>query len=146
MPTKQLKKENDKQLALGCMRINALNVSDAEKLILDAVDKGITLFDHADIYGNRECEIIFGEILKRNPDLRAKIRIQSKCGICNGYYDLSKEHIIKQTKDSIRHLNCDYLDLLLLHRPDSLVDYQEVNDAFDYLYQNGLVKEFGLFI
>ena len=133
-----------KQMAFGCMRISALSIDEAEVLIKEAINSGITLFDHADIYGNRRCEEIFGEVLKRNPNLRAQIKIQSKCGMCNGYYDLSKEHIINQVIESIRLLQCGYLDVLLLHRPDALVDYQEVNEAFDYLFQKGLVKEFGL--
>lgn len=134
----------NKKIALGCMRLSKLTIEEAEKLILCAVDNGIELFDHADIYGARKCEEIFGEVLKRNPNLRNKIIIQSKCGICRGYYDLSKEHIIKQVKESIRLLNCEYLDILLLHRPDSLVDYNEVNEAFNYLYDSGLVKSFGV--
>lgn len=134
----------NKKIALGCMRLNKLTIEEAEKLIICAVDNGIELFDHADIYGARKCEEIFGEVLKRNPKLRNKMIIQSKCGICRGYYDLSKEHIIKQVKESIRLLNCGYLDILLLHRPDALVDYNEVNEAFNYLYDNGLVKSFGV--
>ena len=126
------------------MRLSKLTIEEAEKLILCAVDNGIELFDHADIYGARKCEEIFGEVLKRNPNLRSKIIVQSKCGICRGYYDLSKEHIIKQVKESIRLLNCGYLDILLLHRPDALVDYNEVNEAFNYLYDSGLVKSFGV--
>ena len=134
----------NKKLALGCMRLKNLSIEDAEKLIKFALDNGVNLFDHADIYGARRCEEIFGEVLKKNPDLRSKMIIQSKCGICKGYYDLSKEHIIKQVKESIKLLNCDYLDILLLHRPDALVDYEEVNEAFNYLYDNGLVKSFGV--
>lgn len=134
----------NKKLALGCMRLKNLSIEDAEKLIKFALDNGVNLFDHADIYGARRCEELFGEVLKKNPDLRSKMIIQSKCGICKGYYDLSKEHIIKQVKESIRLLNCDYLDILLLHRPDALVDYEEVNEAFNYLYDNGLVKSFGV--
>lgn len=133
----------NKKIALGCMRLSKLTIEEAEKLILCAVDNGIELFDHADIYGARKCEEIFGQVLKRNPELRNKMIIQSKCGICKGYYDLSKEHIIKQVTESIRLLNCGYLDILLLHRPDALVDYNEVNEAFNYLFDNGLVKSFG---
>lgn len=135
---------NKKTIALGCMRLGKLSIEEAEKLILFAVENNIKLFDHADIYGSRKCEMIFGEVLKRNPSIREKIIIQSKCGICKGYYDLSKEHIIKQVEESIRLLNCGYLDILLLHRPDALVDYQEVNEAFNYLYDKGLVKSFGV--
>ena len=75
----------NKEIALGCMRLAKLSINEAEKLILSAVENGIKLFDHADIYGNRKCEQIFGEVLKRNPGLRNKIIIQSKCGICKGY-------------------------------------------------------------
>lgn len=133
----------NKKIALGCMRLSKLTIEEAEKLIMFAVDKGVNLFDHADIYGARRCEEIFGEVLRRNPNLRDKIMIQSKCGICKGYYDLSKEYIIKQVEESIKLLNCGYLDILLLHRPDALVDYNEVNEAFNYLYDQGLVKSFG---
>ena len=132
------------KLALGCMRLSKLTIEEAEKLILFAVDNGVDFFDHADIYGSRCCEEIFGKVLRRNPGLREKIVIQSKCGICKGYYDLSKEHIINQVEQSIQLLNCGYLDILLLHRPDALVDYNEVNEAFNYLYDNGLVKSFGV--
>lgn len=134
----------EKQIALGCMRIANMSVSQLEELINVAIDNNIVLFDHADIYGNRKCEELFGEVIKRNPSLRKKMIIQSKCGIRNGFYDLSKDYIINQVKESIRLLNCEYLDILLLHRPDALVDYQEVNEAFNYLYENGLVKEFGV--
>lgn len=133
-----------KQIALGCMRIGGLSIERAEKLIMCALDNGVTLFDHADIYGNRKCEELFGQVLERNPGLREIMVIQSKCGICGGYYDLSKEHIIRQVEESVRLLKCGYLDILLLHRPDALVDYQEVNEAFTYLYEKGLVKKFGV--
>lgn len=132
------------KIALGCMRLAKLNIEQTEKLILCALENDIQLFDHADIYGNRKCEELFGEVLKRNPNIREKMIIQSKCGICKGYYDLSKEHIIRQVEESIKLLNCKYLDILLLHRPDALVDYNEVNEAFNYLYINGLVKSFGV--
>ena len=131
-------------LGLGCMRLGKLTTEEAEILISFALDNGITFFDHADIYGSRKCETLFGEVLKRNPNFRKQMIIQSKCGICKGYYDLSKEYIIKQVEESIRLLNCEYLDILLLHRPDALVDYNEVNEAFNYLYDKGLVKEFGV--
>lgn len=136
--------KSKKQIALGCMRIGGLSIEEAESLILCAFENGVTLFDHADIYGNRKCEELFGLVLERNPELRKKIIIQSKCGICQGYYDLSKEHIIKQVEESVRLLKCEYLDILLLHRPDALVDYKEVNEAFTYLYKKGLVRSFGV--
>ena len=133
-----------KEIGLGLMRIADMEVSDVKELIVCALDNGVNFFDHADIYGQRRSEEKFGLVLKENKELRKKMIIQTKCGICKGYYDLSKEHIIKQVLESIRLLNCDYIDILLLHRPDALVDYNEVNEAFNYLYDNGLVKEFGL--
>lgn len=133
-----------KKIALGCMRISDMSVEDLSNLITTAIENRITLFDHADIYGRRKSEELFGKVLKDNPNLRKQIKIQSKCGISKGYYDLSKDYIINQVKESVRLLNCDYLDTLLLHRPDALVDYKEVNEAFKYLYDNGLVKSFGV--
>lgn len=133
-----------KEIGLGLMRIADMELDDIKELILCALDNGVNFFDHADIYGNRKCEEKFGLILKENKELRKRMIIQTKCGICKGYYDLSKEHIIKQVLESIRLLQCDYIDILLLHRPDALVDYHEVNEAFNYLYDSGLVKEFGL--
>lgn len=132
------------KISLGCMRLANLNVDQVEELIKKAVSLGITFFDHADIYGNGRCEELFGEVLARNKELREKIIIQTKCGIRNGFYDFSKDYIIEQVKKSIEHLKCGYIDILLLHRPDALVDYEEVNQAFDYLFKNGLVKEFGV--
>ena len=84
---------NNKNIALGCMRLAKLNIEEAEKLILTAVENGIKLFDHADIYGSRKCEELFGEVLKKNPSLRAKIVIQSKCGIRKGYYQDNKQFL-----------------------------------------------------
>ena len=92
-------------IGLGFMRLGKLSIEEAERLIKCALDNGVNLFDHADIYGNRKCEEIFGEVLKRNPNFREQMIIQSKCGICKGYYDLSKTHIIKQVTESIRLLN-----------------------------------------
>lgn len=131
-------------IALGCMRIGKISTDELEKLILFALDNGVQFFDHADIYGARKCEQLFGDVLRKNPQIRSKMIIQSKCGICKGYYDLSKDHIIQQVEESIKLLNCDYLDILLLHRPDALVDYKEVNEAFNYLFDHGLVKSFGV--
>lgn len=132
-----------REIALGCMRISKLSVDEAEILIKTCIDSGVKFFDHADIYGRRKCEEIFGEVLKRNPNLRSKMIIQSKCGIRKGFYDFSFDYIINQVKESIRLLNCGYLDILLLHRPDALVDFDELNKAFNYLYDAGLVKSFG---
>lgn len=131
-------------IALGCMRISRLSVEELEELILKAVDLGINLFDHADIYGAGKSEELFGEVLLRNPGLREKIIIQGKCGIKKGEYDLSKEHIIMSVENILKRLKTDYLDILLLHRPDTLMDPTEISEAFSYLEAKGLVNFFGV--
>src|SRR5690554_350181 len=131
-------------IALGCMRISRLSVEELEELILKAVDLGINFFDHADIYGAGKSEELFGEVLLRNPGLREKIIIQSKCGIRRGYYDSSKEHIITSVENSLKRLKTSYLDVLLIHRPDTLMELEEISEAFKYLYDKGLVRYFGV--
>ncbi len=134
-------------LVMGCMRIDKLTVNELEKLIQTALDAGITCFDHADCYGGGACESLFGEVLARNPALRERMMIQSKCGILVGdlyYFDFSKKHIIEAVEGSLKRLNIDTLDLLMLHRPDALVEPQEVAEAFDILQSQGKVKNFGV--
>ncbi len=131
-------------IALGCMRMASLGVEEAEKVVMKSLEKGINFFDHADIYGEGESERVFGQVLKRNPQLREKIIIQDKCGICKGYYDLSKEHIISATEKSLKRLGVEYLDLLLLHRPDALMEPEEIGQAFTKLSQEGKVRFFGV--
>lgn len=132
------------EIALGCMRISEMNQSSVESLIKTSLEAGINFFDHADIYGKGKSEEIFGTILKENKNLRDKILIQSKCGIRNGYYDFSKEHIINSLNESLRRLNTDYLDIFLLHRPDTLMEVEEVAEAFYVLHKEGKVKHFGV--
>lgn len=132
------------QIALGCMRISKLSVEEVEKLIFASIDSGINFFDHADIYGGGKSEILFGEVLKRNPGLREKMIIQTKCGIRKGYYDSSKEHIINSVNESLRRLNTDYIDILLIHRPDTLMDLDDIAQAFNQLYDEKKVKYFGV--
>ncbi|MCQ2454510.1 MAG: aldo/keto reductase [Clostridia bacterium] len=131
-------------IALGCMRMAGLGVEEAEKVVWTAVENGITFFDHADIYGGGKSEEIFGQVLKRNPGLREKITIQSKCGICRGYYDASKEHILEAADGILQRLGIDHLDALLLHRPDALMEPQEVAEAFETLHRAGKVRCFGV--
>ena len=114
------------KLALGCMRLAELSFEEAEKLIYTAREWGINVFDHADIYGNGKSETIFGEVLKKNPTLRKQIIIQTKCGIKEGYYDSSEEHILASVNASLERLNTDYLDVLLIHRPDALTDFRKL--------------------
>lgn len=128
------------------MRSTSLSDEELYELIKYDLDSGITIFDLADIYGNGEVELKLGRILKEHKELRDKMFIQTKCSIVLGdtYYDLSYDHIIESVKLSLSRLNIEYLDSLLLHRPDILMDKDEIKRAFDYLKQNGLVKHFGV--
>ena len=129
---------------MGCMRINSLSKTELEVLVRTAMDQGINLFDHADIYGGGECETLFGEAVDLSSSLRDDMIIQSKCGIRSGYFDFSKEHIIRSVEGSLSRLGTDYLDLLLLHRPDTLMEPDEVAEAFDTLHSSGKVRFFGM--
>ena len=132
-------------IALGCMRLNGLDDKAAEKYLAHAIDLGIDFFDHADIYGGGECEAIFGRTANLKGDAREKVIIQSKCAIVPGkMYDFSKEHIIASVEGSLKRLNTEYLDVLLLHRPDALMEPEEVAAAFDELETSGKVRYFGV--
>ncbi|MHC5230092.1 aldo/keto reductase [Enterococcus sp. LJL99] len=129
-------------IILGCMRIS--NAENPTAIIETAYENGINFFDHADIYGGGECETIFGKAIKETSIKREDIIIQSKCGIRKGFFDFSKEHIIASVEGSLKRLNVDYLDVLLLHRPDTLVEPEEVAAAFDQLKEQGKVNYFGV--
>ena len=134
-------------LALGTMRIPDKGIDAAEKLIHTALDLGINFIDEADIYGGGTSEEMLGEIFERNPGLRDKVILQSKAGIVfrNGHrYDMSKSYIVPAVEDSLRRLRTDHLDILLLHRPDALMDPAEVAEAFDELHKAGKVRYFGV--
>lgn len=131
-------------IAMGCMRIADMSEMEVEKLINIALEEGITLFDHADIYGNGKSEEVFGKVLAGNKGIRDRIRLQTKCGICDGYYDLSQEHIISSVEGSLKRLQTEYVDLLLLHRPDALMEPDEIAEAFYRLEKSGKVKQFGV--
>ncbi|MBX9598034.1 MAG: aldo/keto reductase [Burkholderiales bacterium] len=140
----------------GCWRINEWNYSPTEtrRLIDQLLELGINEFDHADIYGNYSCETIFGKILADDQSLRAKIKLTSKCGIKlisdkfpehkSHIYDTSKAHIIAAAERSIQNLQSGYLDLLLIHRPDPLMNADEVAEAFNQLKSSGKVINFGV--
>lgn len=131
-------------IAVGCMRINALTKPEAERFVQVALEEGANFFDHADIYGNGACEEIFADAVQMNSRVREKIILQSKCGIRPGMFDFSKEHILASVDGILRRLRTDYLDVLLLHRPDALVEPQEVAEAFDELERSGKVRHFGV--
>ena len=132
------------QLILGCMRINESGKNPVET-IQTAYDHGINFFDHADIYGAGECETIFSKALKETSISRSDIYLQSKVGIKPGIaFDFSKQHIIEAVEGSLKRLDTDYLDALLLHRPDTLIEPEEVAEAFSQLEKAGKVRAFGV--
>ncbi|MEG1565894.1 MAG: aldo/keto reductase [Bacilli bacterium] len=135
----------------GCMRIDHISKEKLYLLIKKELELGINFFDHADIYGRKNAltqEQLFGEILLEHPELRSKMIIQTKCGIIptpdGPYYDSSKAHILAQVEKSLKDLHITYLDYLLIHRPDALMNPKEIAKAFDYLEQSGKVKHFGV--
>lgn len=135
------------EVVLGLMRISEMTVDQVEELIESALAVGINAFDIADCYGHGKCEQILGEVLKCRPDLREKMWIQSKCGIRMEeftYFDFSKEHILEAVDGILERLNVDYIDSLLLHRPDALMEPVEIAEAFDLLKAQGKVIDFGV--
>ena len=142
--------QDDKELSeivLGMMRIKDKSVKEVEELVETALSVGINTFDLADIYGRGRCEELLGLVLKNRPDLREKMWIQSKCGIRIEeftYFDFSKDYIIKSVDGILQRLKIDHLDSLLLHRPDALMESDQVAEAFDLLYKQGKVRNFGV--
>jgi predicted oxidoreductase len=133
-------------VVLGLMRIAAMTDADIQRLVGTALDAGITVFDHADVYGGTPhlCEARFGEAVRLSPEERARVVIQSKAGIRQGFFDFSTEHILRAVDGSLAALKTEYLDVLLLHRPDTLVEPEEVAAAFDSLQAAGKVRHFGV--
>lgn len=142
--------QDDKELSeivLGMMRIKDKSVKEVEELVETALSVGINAFDLADIYGRGRCEELLGLVLKNRPDLREKMWIQSKCGIRIEeftYFDFSKEYILQSVDGILERLQVDYLDSLLLHRPDALMESDQVAEAFNLLYKQGKVRDFGV--
>ena len=142
--------QGDKELSeivLGMMRIEDKSVKEVEELVETALSVGINAFDLADIYGRGRCEELLGLVLKNRPDLREEMWIQSKCGIRIEeftYFDFSKDYIIKSVDGILQRLKTDHLDSLLLHRPDALMESDQVAEAFDLLYKQGKVRNFGV--
>jgi len=132
-------------IAVGCMRISRLGKQEAERFVQTALEIGANFFDHADIYGDGKCEEIFADAIHMSDAVREKIFLQSKCGIRRGIaFDFSKSHILKSVDGILKRLKTDYLDVLLLHRPDALVEPEEVAEAFDILHSSGKVRNFGV--
>lgn len=132
-------------IVVGCMRLAEKNCSEMQKFIHIAVEQGAYFFDHADIYGGGQSETIFGEAMAQDKSIRREqLFLQSKCGIRQGYFDFSKEHIIASVDGILKRLQTEYLDALLLHRPDALVEPEEVAKAFEELQASGKVRYFGV--
>ncbi len=138
--------QNVSSIIMGCMRMPALSTEDAAKMITTASELGINFFDHATIYGGGEAETRFGDAFKDTGLKREDVFIQSKCGLHpeRQEFDWSKEDIVASVEGSLKRLKTDYLDVLLLHRPDLLFDPAEVAAAFDELEKSGKVRTFGV--
>jgi len=142
------------RIIAGAWRWHEVSSDVVEKLIHTSLDQGITTFDHADIYGDHGNEEIFGNIIRKSPSLRSKMELVTKCGIKFAstkrpkswakHYDTSKEHILWSAENSLKMLGTDHLDLLLIHRPDPLLDPTVVAEAFTQLKQQGKVLHFGV--
>jgi len=144
------------RLALGLWRLASWELSPTELLdwIQACLDMGITTFDHADIYGGYTCEGLFGRALAQYPSLREKMQLVTKCGVklvsasrpehAINHYDTSRGHIVASVENSLRALRTDWVDLLLIHRPDPLMNADEVAEAFVALKQSGKVLHFGV--
>ncbi|CAK11832.1 aldo/keto reductase family oxidoreductase [Rhizobium johnstonii] len=137
---------NVSSIILGMMRISNMSNGEIQQLVDGARDAGVTFFDHADVYGGapHRCEARFGEAISLTAAEREKLVIQSKVGIREGFFDFSAEHILASVDQSLAALKTDYLDVLLLHRPDTLVEPEEVAAAFDTLKSAGKVRHFGV--
>lgn len=132
------------RIALGCMRMSALDVQDAAKVVATSLEHGMNFFDHADIYGGGESERRFAATVKELGVAREDMILQSKCGIRQGFFDFSKEHILTSVDGILSRLETDYLDVLALHRPDALMEAEEVAEAFRILKESGKVRHFGV--
>ncbi len=135
------------EVVAGMMRIPQMTVPELEVFVETCLEEGINAFDLANIYGGGKCEELVGDLLVKRPDLRDKMWIQSKCGIHTdgfNYFDFSKEHILESVDQILSRLKTDHLDSLLLHRPDALMEPEEVAEAFDTLQASGKVLDFGV--
>ena len=131
-------------IAVGCMRIGGMEPKERAAFLAGCLENGLNFFDHADIYGKGECERLFAAAQKEIGAKREDMILQSKCGIRPGRYDFSKDYILSSVDGILKRLETDYLDVLLLHRPDALAEPEEVAEAFEMLHQSGKVRHFGV--
>ncbi len=138
--------QNVSSVIMGCMRMPALSVDEAERMIRTADELGINFYDNATCYGSGEAETRFGDAFAWSGIRREDVFIQSKCGLCfeRGEFDWTKENILSSVDDSLRRMKIEYMDVLLLHRPDLIFEPEEVAEAFDVLQANGKVCHFGV--
>lgn len=138
--------QNASSIILGCMRMPALSVNEAEKMIHTASELGVNFYDNATCYTAGEAETRFGDAFAQSGIKREDVIIQSKCGLCfeRNEFDWTKENILSSVDDSLRRMKIDYLDVLLLHRPDLIFEPEQVAEAFDTLEKNGKVRYFGV--
>lgn len=129
-------------IAVGCMRIRNMNEKEISAFLDTALELGANFFDHADIYGGGKSEEVFGKAISNS--MRESIFIQTKCGIGKGQYDFSYDHIVSSVDGSLKRLGTEYIDVLLLHRPDALMEPEEVARAFSYFKETGKVRHFGV--
>jgi predicted oxidoreductase len=132
------------EISLGCMRIGSMSPAEADTLINTALEVGIDFFDHADIYAGGKSEEVFARAFADSGVDREQIFLQSKCGIRKGMFDFSRDHILAAVDGSLARLQTDYLDVLLLHRPDTLMEPAEIAEAFTLLEESGKVRHFGV--
>jgi predicted oxidoreductase len=132
------------EVALGCMRIGGMAEAAVDELVKTSYEAGIDFYDHADIYGGGHCEEVFAKSIARLGIPRRSLVLQSKCGIRQGYFDFSKGHILASVDGILKRLETDYLDILLLHRPDTLIEPEEVAEAFNKVLVSGKVRNFGV--
>lgn len=136
------------EIAIGMMRIAEMSVKEVTALIEASLEAGINFFDTADVYAGGKSEEILGKVLKENPSLREKIFLQTKCGIRKDkdftWFDFSKDYILSAVDASLKRLQTDHIDCLLLHRPDALMNPEEISEAFSKLHMLGKVKNFGV--
>lgn len=132
-------------IAVGCMRIAEMETDRLTEHIRFCIEHGLNFFDHADIYGGGQCESRFAEAFKKTGYKREDVILQSKCAIRPGVmYDFTKKHILESVDGILKRLDTDYLDVLLLHRPDALMEPEEVAEAFELLEKEGKVRHFGV--
>jgi len=132
-------------VVVGCMRFGDMDGKQMNAFLHAALEQGAYFFDHADIYAGGKSEEIFGKALKEDSSIkREDLIIQSKCGIRKGFYDSSKAYILESVDGILRRLQTDYLDVLLIHRPDALAEPEEIAEAFDQLERSGKVRHFGV--